>query len=493
MIDFQYARATDVADAVRMIAANPSAKFIAGGTNLIDLMKEDVERPTQLIDISRLPLKQVEETAEGGLRIGALVPNTDLAYHPLIERRYPVLSSAILAGASPQLRNMASTGGNLLQRTRCAYFYDTATPCNKRTPGSGCSAIKGLNRMHAILGTSDSCIAVHPSDMCVALAMLDAKVHVTGAGGARVIAFADFHRLPGDTPQRDTNLRPGRDRHRGRAARARLRGELHLSQDPRPPVLCVRAGIGRRRARARRRTIVRRASRSAASRTSRGATRQAEAALTGQPADRGHVQTGGGRAAGAMPKALAHNAFKIELARRAIVRGADPGRAWHAAIAIRQENPVVAMAPYIGTSISRVDGRAKGHRRGEICRRVQRPRTSPMPASCRRRSPRAASRASTRARPRASRACSTCSRTSTARAWQIPTRPIWTTSRPDGSPYRPLYDDKVLFRRQPVALVLAETSEVARFAASLVRVEYAAETHLTELDRDRDTAEALAL
>jgi xanthine dehydrogenase YagS FAD-binding subunit len=208
MINFHYARAHDVADAVRQIAADPMAKFIAGGTNLIDLMKEDVERPTRLIDISRLPLKTVEETADGGLRIGALVPNSDLAYHPLIERRYPMLGSAILAGASQQLRHMASTGGNLLQRTRCYYFYDTVTPCNKREPGSGCSAINGLNRMHAILGASEACIATHPSDMCVALAALDAKVHVTGPAGERAIAFADFHRLPGNTPQFDTNLHP---------------------------------------------------------------------------------------------------------------------------------------------------------------------------------------------------------------------------------------------------------------------------------------------
>jgi xanthine dehydrogenase YagS FAD-binding subunit len=208
MINFQYSRASDVADAVRQIAADPTAKFIAGGTNLIDLMKEDVERPSRLIDISRLPLKSIEETAEGGLRIGALVPNSDLAYHPLIARRYPMLASAILAGASAQLRNMASTGGNLLQRTRCYYFYDTATPCNKRDPGSGCSAVTGLNRMHAILGTSEDCIATHPSDMCVALAALEAKVHVAGPAGTRAIVFADFHRLPGNTPERDTNLRP---------------------------------------------------------------------------------------------------------------------------------------------------------------------------------------------------------------------------------------------------------------------------------------------
>jgi xanthine dehydrogenase YagS FAD-binding subunit len=209
MIEFQYARATDVADAVRQIAGDPGAKLVAGGTNLIDLMKMEVERPAKLIDITRLPLQQVEDTPNGGLRIGALVRNSDLAYHPPIEQRYPVLASAIKSGASQQLRNMATTGGNLLQRTRCTYFYDTTTPCNKRAPGSGCSAIGGHNRMNAILGTSDACIAVHPSDMCVALAILEAKVHVTGASGDRSIAFADFHRLPGDTPQRDTNLDAG--------------------------------------------------------------------------------------------------------------------------------------------------------------------------------------------------------------------------------------------------------------------------------------------
>jgi xanthine dehydrogenase YagS FAD-binding subunit len=207
VINFQYARAGDVADAVRQMAADPDAKLIAGGTNLIDLMKEDVERPSRLIDISRLPLKAVEETG-GGVRIGALVANSDLAYHPLIERRYPLLASAILAGASQQLRNMATTGGNLLQRTRCYYFYDIATPCNKREPGSGCAAIGGVNRIHAILGASDACIATHPSDMCVALAALDAKVHVTGLSGDRTIPFSEFHRLPGSMPQADTTLRP---------------------------------------------------------------------------------------------------------------------------------------------------------------------------------------------------------------------------------------------------------------------------------------------
>jgi xanthine dehydrogenase YagS FAD-binding subunit len=208
MIGFEYARARDVADAIGQMRANPGAKFIAGGTNLYDLMKMDVERPARLIDVSRLPLDSIAATAGGGLRIGALVRNADIAYHPLVEQHYPMLSSALLAGASQQLRNMASAGGNLLQRTRCAYFYDVATPCNKRAPGSGCGAIGGLNRMNAILGTSEACIAVHPSDMCVALAVLEATVHVTGPRGDRAITFEDFHRLPGDTPQRDTNLDP---------------------------------------------------------------------------------------------------------------------------------------------------------------------------------------------------------------------------------------------------------------------------------------------
>ncbi|CCD90744.1 putative xanthine dehydrogenase (YagS-like), FAD binding subunit [Bradyrhizobium sp. ORS 375] len=207
MNNFDYARASDVAEAVRLKADTPDAKFIAGGTNLIDLMKYDVEQPRRLIDITRLPLNAVEETSGGGVRIGALVPNSTLAYHPVIESRYPLLSSAILAGASAQLRNMASTGGNLLQRTRCAYFYDVATPCNKRAPGAGCSAKDGLNRNHAILGASADCIATHPSDMCVALAALAATVHVAGAQGERVIAFADFHRLPGDRPDLDNTLR----------------------------------------------------------------------------------------------------------------------------------------------------------------------------------------------------------------------------------------------------------------------------------------------
>ncbi|OPB19991.1 FAD binding domain-containing protein [Pseudomonas fluorescens] len=204
MNPFHYSRPTEVQQAVQMSSA--ASRFIAGGTNLLDLMKENISHPEHLIDITGLPLHDIQETAEGGLLIGALVSNADLAWHPLIEQRYPLLSQAILAGASPQLRNMASTGGNLLQRTRCYYFYDAAVPCNKRQPGSGCPARDGLNRIHAILGASEQCVATHPSDMCVALAALQAQVHVEGRGGPRVIEFADFHRLPGDAPQRDNQL-----------------------------------------------------------------------------------------------------------------------------------------------------------------------------------------------------------------------------------------------------------------------------------------------
>jgi xanthine dehydrogenase YagS FAD-binding subunit len=209
MHPFAYTRAIDVQDALRAASAGTGAKFIAGGTNLVDLMKETVERPAHLIDITHLPMKSIDATASGGLRIGALVTNTALAKDERVRTRYPLLASAILAGASPQLRNAATTGGNLLQRTRCYYFYDVGTPCNKRTPGQGCSALHGQNRIHAILGTSEHCIATHPSDMCVALAALEALVHVIGPNGERTIAFADFHRLPGDQPELDTTLQQG--------------------------------------------------------------------------------------------------------------------------------------------------------------------------------------------------------------------------------------------------------------------------------------------
>src|SRR6185503_11234373 len=184
-------------------------RFLAGGTTLIDLMKLEVETPGRLLDINRLPFDKIEELPDGGLKIGATVRNSDLANHSRVQRDYSVLSQAILSGASAQLRNMATTAGNLLQRTRCVYFRDTAMACNKREPGSGCPAITGSNRTLAILGTSDQCIATNPSDMCVALAALEATVHIQGAQGARAVAFGDFHLLPGNTPQRETVLEPG--------------------------------------------------------------------------------------------------------------------------------------------------------------------------------------------------------------------------------------------------------------------------------------------
>lgn len=209
MKPFSYSRAETVQDAIAALAANPNAKLLAGGTNLIDLMKYDVMHPGAIVDINRLPLKEIVDLPDGGLRIGALASNSAVAYDQRVKDRFPLLASAILAGASPQLRNAATTGGNLLQRTRCYYFYDTATPCNKRQPGSGCSALGGVNRIHAILGASSACIAVHPSDMCVALAVLDAVVEVEGAQGQRDILFPHFHRLAGDGPQRDNTLQPG--------------------------------------------------------------------------------------------------------------------------------------------------------------------------------------------------------------------------------------------------------------------------------------------
>jgi xanthine dehydrogenase YagS FAD-binding subunit len=319
MINFEYALARDVADAVRQISADPAATFIAGGTNLIDLMKYDVARPMRLIDITHLALKTVEETANGGLRIGALVPNSDLAYHPVVEKRYPLLSSAILAGASQQLRNMASTGGNLMQRTRCFYFYDVATPCNKREPGSGCSAINGINRINAILGTSEACIATHPSDMCVALAALEAKVHVAGPAGERAIAFAEFHRLPGDRPEVDTNLKadeiitaielPAR----GFAANysyLKIRDRLSYAF----ALVSVAAALELEGGRIKEARL---ALGGVAHKPWRNA--EAEAALRGQPAKSDAFA----RAAEILlrdAKGFAHNAFKIDLARRAILR-----------------------------------------------------------------------------------------------------------------------------------------------------------------------------
>jgi xanthine dehydrogenase YagS FAD-binding subunit len=208
MMPFAFVRAVNNESAIRE-ASTKGSKFIAGATNLVDLMKLDIEKPDKLVDINQLSLHKIETLPNGNLLVGALVKNSELAYHPEIIKPYPLISEAILSGASPQLRNMASTGGNILQRTRCYYFYDISFPCNKRNPGSGCPAISGYNRIHAILGTSDHCIATHPSDMCVALMAVEALIHTQGPKGNRKILFSVFYRLPGNTPHIENVLQPG--------------------------------------------------------------------------------------------------------------------------------------------------------------------------------------------------------------------------------------------------------------------------------------------
>ncbi len=317
MNPFTYKRATSQAEAVREVAGN-NAKFLAGGTNLIDLMKMNVQQPNKLVDISRLALKKIEQIPNG-LRIGALASNSDVANNALVRENFPVLSEALLAGASPQLRNMATVGGNLLQRTRCYYFMDTAFPCNKRVPGSGCPAIPGFNRIHAILGASDKCIAVHPSDMCVALAALDAVIRVEGPAGARQIPITDFHRLPGDTPHIDTNLQPDelivavdlpssafakrshylkiRDRAQYAFALVSVAAALDIQQGRISAARLAMGGVAHKPWRA----------------------LNAEKVLTGAQASAQTFATAAEAAVrGAVPQK--HNAFKIELAKRAVRR-----------------------------------------------------------------------------------------------------------------------------------------------------------------------------
>ncbi len=320
MINFSYTRASGVEDAVREKAkVNGSGRFIAGGTNLVDLLKENVERPARLIDITRLPLDQIADEPGGGLRLGALATNADTAYHAEVQRRFPVLSRAILAGASPQLRNMATNGGNLLQRTRCYYFYDAALPCNKRVPGSGCPAIAGQNRVCGVLGTSAQCIATHPSDMCVALAALEAVVHVRGPGGERAIPIAEFHRLPGDTPHLETTLGADeiitaialpespyaahsvytkvRDRASYAFALVSVAALLDLDGDTIRSARIALGGVAHKPWRV----------------------PAAEGLLTGKPATKENfLPVAEALLQGA--KGYAHNAFKIELAKRAVVR-----------------------------------------------------------------------------------------------------------------------------------------------------------------------------
>ncbi|MBV8896305.1 MAG: xanthine dehydrogenase family protein subunit M [Acidobacteriaceae bacterium] len=321
MTPFTYTCPETVAEALRAYAAGPNTQFIGGGTNLLDLMKMGTEQPAHIVDVNKLPLKKIEEHA-GGLRIGALVSNTEAANHTLVRSRYPVLSEAILAGATQQLRNKATMGGNLLQRTRCYYFYDpTFRECNKRDPGSGCAAIQGYNRIHAILGASDECIATNPSDMCVALMALDATVQVTGPKGERAIAMRDFHRLPGNTPELDTNLQPGelitavdlpaipygrrstyikvRDRNSYAFALVSVATVLDAGEDG--TIRKVHIALG-----------------GVAHKPWRATT--AEKTLAGRKADAGTLRAAA-EAELQAAKGYRDNAFKIELAKRCIVRG----------------------------------------------------------------------------------------------------------------------------------------------------------------------------
>ena len=317
MTPFSFARAGDPADAVHR-AASASAKYLGGGTNLIDLMRETIEAPTQLIDVTGLSTT-IEEQADGGILIGAGVRNTALAEHRAIRSRYPALSRAILAGASGQIRNMATVGGNILQRTRCAYFYDNAgSRCNKRQPGSGCDAIGGFNRIHAILGASPSCVATHPSDMCVALAALDATVHLRSASGERTLALGALHRLPGEHPEIETMLEPGelitaialpatpwlakstyrkvRDRSSYAFALVSVAAALDIEEGRVADVRIALGGVAHKPWRA----------------------TQAEAALRGQAATPGNFRAAA-RAELADATPLRDNGFKIELAERTVV------------------------------------------------------------------------------------------------------------------------------------------------------------------------------
>jgi xanthine dehydrogenase YagS FAD-binding subunit len=320
MRPFKYVRASDATDAARTVAANPQAKFLAGGTNIIDLMKEDVERPNELVDLTRLKLNEIKAAPGGGVTIGALAKNTDTANHTLIRKNYPLLTQAIVAGASGQLRNMATNGGNLMQRTRCQYFYDTAMPCNKREPGSGCGALEGLNRIHAIFGWSEKCVATYPGDMANALYALEAQVRVRNASGReRTIPIGEFHRLPGDTPEKDNNLEHGE-----------LIVSIDLAKSPFSKnyyylkvrdrasyafaLVAVAAALELDGGRIRHARVV---MGSVAHKPWRSA--EAEAALSGRPASEESFRRAADAAlAGARP--LAHNAYKIELGKRAIVR-----------------------------------------------------------------------------------------------------------------------------------------------------------------------------
>jgi len=318
MHPFSYSRAADAPDAIAVVSAEPAAAYLAGGTTLLDLMKLDVMAPEHLVDVNPLLLNRIEVNPNG-IRIGALARNTEVAEHPVIQKSYPALSEALLSGASPQLRNMATVGGNLLQRTRCPYFRDTAAPCNKRQPGSGCSAVAGYNRMHAILGGSSQCIAANPSDMCVALVALDAVVHTRGPHGERQIPMRSFHLLPGQNPERETVLEHGElvtavtlpdlpFAARSHYLKVRDRASYAFALASAAVALWVDHGVIRE---------ARIALGGVATKPWRAP--KAEAALVGKPPGEAAFQAAGSAAvSGAEP--LKYNRFKVELARRTVVR-----------------------------------------------------------------------------------------------------------------------------------------------------------------------------
>ncbi|MFC7936570.1 FAD binding domain-containing protein [Streptomyces sp. NPDC057387] len=318
MREFGYQRADDVSGAVALLAADPDARFLGGGTNLVDLMKTGVERPARLVDVRELPLDSIEETADGGLRIGATVTNSDLAAHPEVRRRYSALAQAVLAGASGQLRNMATVGGNLLQRTRCGYFTDLSKPCNKRAPGSGCPALTGEHHNHAILGASDHCVAVHPSDMGVALAAFDAVVGYETLEGPGRLPLADFYLPVGDTPHRETALPPGAlitgvtlppapVAARSRYRKVRERASYAFAIGSVAAALDIEDGVVRE---------ARLAFGAVASRPWRA--RAAEAVLTGAPAD-GETFAAAADAELAAARPLPDNGYKVTLMRNLVV------------------------------------------------------------------------------------------------------------------------------------------------------------------------------
>jgi len=320
MRPFKYTRASDANAAARAVAANPQAKFLAGGTNIIDLMKEDIERPNELVDLTRLKLAEIKAARDGGVSIGALAKNTDTANHPFVRQNYPLLTQAIVAGASGQLRNMATNGGNLMQRTRCQYFYDTSMPCNKREPGTGCGALEGLNRIHAIFGWSEKCVATYPGDMANALYALDAVVRVRGADGReRMIPVGEFHRLPGDTPERDNNLAHGElivaiDLPKSNFAKNSYYLKVRDRASYAFALVAVAAALEMDGGRVRQARVV---LGGVAHKPWRST--EAEAALAGKPASEESFRQAA-EAALRDAKPLAHNAYKVELGKRAVVR-----------------------------------------------------------------------------------------------------------------------------------------------------------------------------